>query len=91
MRSKGWERAGATPLLRGERRRAPRGVHGEPERAQVVSLILGTFNEMLGTRLTVAEARRMFGLREVTCKVVLDHLVTQNRLRRTNDGKYTMA
>jgi hypothetical protein len=66
-------------------------VKGEPERAQLVALILGTFGEMLGMRLSVAEARRMFGLREVTCRVVLDYLVKQNRLRHTRDGRYTMA
>jgi hypothetical protein len=46
---------------------------------------------MLGTRLSLAEARRMFGVREVTCRVVLDHLVKQHRLRHTRDGRYTMA
>jgi hypothetical protein len=40
-----------------------------------VPLILGTFQEMLGTRLSVTEARLMFGLREETCRVVLDQLV----------------
>jgi hypothetical protein len=56
-----------------------------------VSLILGTFQEMLGTRLSLSEARRMFGLREVTCRVVLDQLVKQRRLRHTRDGRYTIA
>ena len=46
---------------------------------------------MLGTRLTVAEARRMFNIRETTCRVVLDRLVEENRLRRTHDGRYTIA
>jgi hypothetical protein len=46
---------------------------------------------MLGTRLSLAEARRMFGVREVTCRVVLDQLVKQHRLRHTRDGRYTMA
>jgi hypothetical protein len=91
MRSKDWDRAGKTPLPRGERRRSPRGVTGEPERSQLVALVLGTFREMLGTRLSLAEARRMFGVREVTCRVVLDQLVKQHRLRHTRDGRYTMS
>jgi hypothetical protein len=92
MRPRDPNHAGTTPLLHGERRRSPRGgAHGEPERSQLVPLILGTFKEMLGTRLSVAEARRMFGLREVTCRVVLEQLVKQHRLRHTRDGRYTMA
>ena len=78
-------------LLPGDRRRIPRGVSGEPERPQLISLVLGTFKETLGERLSLAEARRLFGLREVTCRVVLDHLVGQNLLRQTRDGRYTMA
>ena len=74
-----------------ERRSVARGAAGEPERAQLVSLVLGTFREILGTRLTLAEASRMFGLQERTCGVVLEHLVGENRLRRTDDGRYTMA
>ena len=64
---------------------------GEPERSQLIRLVLGTFKETLGERLSLAEARRLFGLREVTCQVVLDHLVGQKLLRRTRDGRYTMA
>ena len=75
----------------GERRRVPRGAHGEPERAQLIPLVLGTFKETLGERLSLAEARRLFGLREVTCRVVLDYLVGEKLLRRTRDGRYTMA
>jgi len=66
-------------------------VNGEPQRAQLVSLVIGTFKETLGERLSLAEASRLFGLREVTCRVVLDHLVGQKLLRRTRDGRYTMA
>lgn len=90
MRSTEWQReaVAALPL---ERRRFPRGTDGEPERAQLVALVLGTFRETLGERLSLSEARRLFGLREATCLVVLDHLVGQKLLRRTRDGRYTMA
>jgi hypothetical protein len=69
----------------------PRGGRAEPERPQLISLVLGTFKETLGERLSLAEARRLFGLREVTCRVVLDYLVGQKLLRQTRDGRYTMA
>jgi hypothetical protein len=78
-------------LERGERRRSPRVPKGEPERAQLVALVLGTFREMLGTRLSLREAERMFGLRHATCRVLFEYLVGQNHLRRTADGRYTMA
>jgi hypothetical protein len=69
----------------------PRGASAEPERPQLIALVLGTFRETLGERLSVAEARRLFGLREVTCRVVLDHLVGQKLLRRTRDGRYALV
>jgi hypothetical protein len=78
-------------LLPADRRRFARGVGGEPERAQLIPLVLGTFKETLGERLSLAEARRLFGLREVTCRVVLEYLVGEKLLRRTRDGRYTMV
>lgn len=86
-----WQRRPVTALLPGDRRRVPRGGRGEPERPQLILLVLGTFKETLGERLSLAEARRLFGLREVTCRVVLDYLVGQKLLRQTRDGRYTMA
>jgi hypothetical protein len=91
MRSRKWHGEGVPPRPREDRRRVPRGASGEPDRAQLIALVLGTFRETLGERLSLAEARRLFGLREVTCRVVLDHLVGQNLLRRTRDGRYTMV
>ena len=66
-------------------------MNGEPERPELISIVLGTFKETLGERLSLGEARRLFGLREVTCRVVLDHLVGENLLRQTRDGRYTLA
>jgi len=86
-----WQNATPRALLPGDRRRVPRGVDGEPERSQLIPLILGTFKETFGTRLSLAEARRLFGLREATCRVVLDDLVGAQLLRRTRDGRYTMS
>jgi len=53
--------------------------------------VLGTFKETFGTCLSLAEATRLFGLREATCRVVLEYLVAEKRLRRTRDGRYTTA
>jgi hypothetical protein len=51
-------------------------------------MILGTYREMPGLRLAVAEAARLFGLRATTCRVVLDALVHEGTLRRTRDSLY---
>ncbi len=91
MRPTNWQRRPVAALLPGDRRRMPRGASGEPERSQLVSVVLGTFKETLGERLSLGEARRLFGLREVTCRVVLDYLVGEKLLRRTRDGRYTMC
>ena len=86
-----WSRGSVAELPCGERRGVARGGSaGELERTQLVALILGTFRETLGERLSLAEARRLFGLHETTCRVVLDYLVAQNWLRRTADGRYTL-
>jgi hypothetical protein len=79
MRPRQWEHTRAAALPPGERRRVPRGASDEPERSQLIPLVLGTFKETLGERLSLAEARRLFGLREATCRVVLDHLVALPR------------
>ena len=79
--------AAATPSQT-ERRRTVRGAGGEPSRSRLVNLILGTYTEMPGMSLHLAEAARLFGLREVTCSVVLDDLVRDGRLHRSRDGQY---
>jgi len=63
----------------------------EAPREHLVSMILGTYREMPGLRLDVAEAARLFGLRATTCKVVLNALVHEGTLRRTDDGQYVIA
>ena len=91
MRPTQWHHPPPRALPPGDRRRVVRGVGGEPERAQLIPTVLGTFKETLGERLSLAEARRLFGLREVTCRVILDYLVGEQLLRRTRDGRYTMV
>ena len=75
-----------------ERRRSARGgVHGEPARAQLVALILGTYAEMPGLSLHLYQAARLFGLREATCHVVLTDLVRDGLLRQSADSQYRAA
>jgi hypothetical protein len=86
------EKSATTTRQRHDRRRSVRGgVHGEPPRAHLVALILGTYAEMPGLSLHVPQAARLFGLREATCQVVLDDLVRDGRLRRAVDGQYRAA
>ena len=72
-----------------ERRRATRGdPNGEPSRAQLVALILGTYREMPGLSVDLQQAARLFGLRETTCRVVMNDLVDRGRLHQSADGRY---
>jgi hypothetical protein len=66
-------------------------VHGEPARAHLITLILGTYAEMPGLSLHLHQAARLFGLREATCQVVLRDLVRDGRLRQSADGQYRDA
>ena len=43
---------------------------------------------MPGLILHLKQAARLFGLRETTCRIVLEELVRQGRLRRALDGQY---
>jgi len=75
-----------------ERRSRPRDtISAEAPREQLVSMIRGTYREMPGLRLDVAEAARLFGLRTTTCRIVLDALVQAGSLRRTDEGHYVNA
>ena len=72
-----------------DRRRHERGTDtSEPSRAQLTSMIVGTFREMPGLSLHTNQAARLFGLRRNICAVVLDELVAQGKLRRTLDGQF---
>ena len=89
----GWKLASGRPATttfnRPERRRSARGgVHGEPSRAHLITLILGTYAEMPGLSLHLPQAARLFGLREATCRAVLSDLVSEGQLRQSSDGQY---
>jgi hypothetical protein len=86
------ENAATTISQRPERRRTARGgVHGEPARAHLVAMILGTYAEMPGLSLHLHQAARLFGLHEATCQVVLSDLVRDGRLRQSADSQYRTA
>jgi len=55
---------------------------------KLVRIIEGTYREMPGLDLSLTQAARLFGLRESTCRLVLDDLVRAGRLRQTDDGRY---
>jgi hypothetical protein len=66
-------------------------VHGEPSRADLIALILGTDAEMPGLSLHLHQAARLFGLRETTCLIVLSDLVGGGHLCRSRDGQYRLS
>ena len=75
-----------------DRRRLGRGEPGtEPTRGQLVSMILGTFRDMPGLTLHSVQAARLFGLRTLTCDVVLGDLLASGRLCQGADGQYAWA
>ena len=76
------------PRRRERRYTARGGTYGEPSRAHLVALILGTYAEMPALTLHLRQAAKLFGLRETTCRVVLDDLVEDGRLSLSADGRY---
>lgn len=75
-----------------ERRTRARSVpDGEPTRSDLVSMIIGNFREMPGMSLHLHQAARLFGIKPVTCRIVLDDLVRHGRLRKLTDGQYAGA
>ena len=74
-----------------DRRQQVRGTsQAEPSRPHLVSMIVGAYREMPGLSLLLPQAARLFGVRPVTCQVVLDDLVSDGQLRRTSDGQYKL-
>jgi hypothetical protein len=62
----------------------------QPVRAndEVLRRVQGEFLEMPGLRLTEAQARRLWGLDEVSCGVLLGALVDAKFLFRTESGAF---
>lgn len=54
----------------------------------LVHRICGEFLEMPGLRLTCAQAQRLFGLNDDTCRGILEALVANRFLARSAGGMY---
>ena len=53
--------------------------------------VRGEYMEMPGLRLTEAQARRLWGLDELSCALLLQALVDAHFLLRTRDGAFMRA
>jgi hypothetical protein len=53
--------------------------------------VRGEYLEMPGLRLTEAQARRLWGLDETSCALLLKALVDAHFLHRTRDGSFMRA
>jgi hypothetical protein len=62
----------------------------QPDRAieEVLRRVQGEFMEMPGLRLTEAQARRLWGLDEASCRALLGVLVDAQFLFRTHNGAF---
>jgi hypothetical protein len=56
---------------------------------QILRRIRAEFLEMPGMRLTLSQAKRLWGLDEHTCAQALELLITDGFLNRRADGTYT--
>lgn len=56
-----------------------------------LQIIQSEFLEMPGLHLTQQQARRLWGLDEITCDAILDALVAAKFLRRTNHDTFLRA
>ena len=56
--------------------------------AELIVRVQGEYHEMPGLKLTEVQARRLWGLDDRTCALVLGALVEQQFLRRTLAGTY---
>jgi hypothetical protein len=56
-----------------------------------ITVIEGEYREMPGLQLTKPQVRRMWGLGECDCELVLDALQAMHVLRLTNRGHYVLA
>jgi hypothetical protein len=56
-----------------------------------VALVQGEYREMPGLNLTKAQVRRMWGLEDSECELVLQRLQASHFLRVTPNGSYVLA
>jgi hypothetical protein len=63
----------------------------ESNRQRLLGRVRSEFLEMRGLTLTMAQARRLFNLRDDICTRVLDTLVRQGVLRERADGSFGLV
>jgi hypothetical protein len=56
----------------------------------LIHRIWDEFDEMPGTSLTLPQASRLFGVPVDVCDRILARLVSDGRLRRTQDGRFRL-
>ena len=66
----------------------PRERRDHASRAAVVRRVRAEYQEMPGLRLTLAQAQRLFGIRDDVCVRVLNTLVRQEVLRVDANGAF---
>jgi hypothetical protein len=74
--------------------RDPEGLRDGSDTPQLHSLVgrvRGEYCEMPGLQLTFAQACRLWQLDASTCEVLLEQLVQEGFLRRTDKGAYIAA
>jgi hypothetical protein len=54
----------------------------------LVARVRGEYGEMPGLRLTVSQASRLWHVDPVTCETLLEHLVREGFLYKTDAGAY---
>lgn len=67
------------------------GLCVEPRTARWLARIRTEYLEMPGLRLTLAQARRLWGLDEVTAGALFEALVDAQFLRKSRHGTYVRA
>jgi hypothetical protein len=70
---------------------APAPPLGAPPSPQLLTRIRAEYREMQGLRLTLLQARRLFGLDILTCSAALSALEASGFLRTTRDGAYILG
>ena len=62
-----------------------------PPRESLIARVRGEYFEMPGLRLTFAQACRLWQVDVSTCETLLDQLVREGFLCKTNDGFFIAA
>jgi hypothetical protein len=63
----------------------------DPDLDRWVAMVKGEYREMPGLNLTRAQVRRMWGLEDGECDLVLQRLQASHFLRVTSNGSYVLA